>query len=124
MKLLPTHLVAGIRAERYAEKYLRRQGLRLKHRNYRCRASELDLVMQDRDTLVFVEVRHRRNGNYGGALQSVTMNKQRRLVKAANEYLLKQKIAADQTCRFDIVAVEGDLEQPRIEWITNAFDAH
>ena len=118
----PAHLQAGETAELKAERYLQRQGLRPWHRNYRCRRSELDLVMHHNDFVVFVEVRHRRGGNYGGALASVTARKQQRLLRAASEFLVREKINAQRPCRFDVVAIEGDLTRPRIHWIPNAFD--
>jgi len=120
--LSAAHLRAGASAERAAERYLRRQGLRLRHRNYRCRGGELDLVMADSDSLIFVEVRHRRGSQFGGALASVTAAKQQRLLRAAHEYLLREKIPGQQPCRCDVVTVEGDLGNPRIEWIRHAFD--
>lgn len=116
------HLRAGAQAEALAEQYLRRQGLRTVHRNYRARRGEIDLVMHTGDDLVFVEVRHRRNGNYGGALASVTVSKQKKLISAASEYLVHHKISAQQACRFDVITIEGDLKQAEIHWIPNAFD--
>lgn len=93
-------------------------------RNYRvargpsARGGEIDLVMQDRDgTLVFVEVRQRRSSGHGGAAASVTVAKQRRLVLAAQCYLMR--FAAPPACRFDVLAIEGDT----VTWLQAAFDA-
>ena len=116
------HLRAGAIAEQLAENYLKTQGLRCLARNYRCRGGELDRVMRDGATLVFVEIRYRRQGNYGGALASVTLNKRRRLIRAASEYPLRERINAACPCRFDVVAVEGALEQPHFHWIRHAFE--
>ena len=78
----------GQRAEARAQAYLERQGLALVVRNYRCKGGEIDLVMRAPDgTLVFVEVRARRGHAYGGAAASVTAQKQRRILQAANHYL-------------------------------------
>lgn len=116
------HLKAGVAAEQLAEHYLNRQGLRCLARNYRCRGGELDRVMYDGRTLIFVEIRHRRRGNYGGALASVTLSKRRRLIRAASEYLLRERVDSHCPCRFDVVAVEGELSQPQFHWIRHAFE--
>jgi putative endonuclease len=115
---------AGDEAELQALAYLQRQGLVLVQRNYRvaagprARAGEVDLIVRERDgTLVFVEVRVRRDASHGGAAASVTPTKQRRLVYAARHYLLR--LASPPPCRFDVVAVESG----RIDWFKAAFDA-
>lgn len=113
----------GDRAETLALNYLKRQGLCLVERNYRvaagpnARGGEVDLILRARDgTLVFVEVRCRGSAGHGGAAASVTPLKQRRLVFAAQHYLLQW--ASPPPCRFDVVAVQGDA----IEWLPAAFD--
>ena len=78
----PAHLVRGETGEALAAAWLIRHGLRSLARNFRCRLGEIDLVMRDGDTLVFVEVRCRRDCGYGSALESVTAGKQRRLLRA------------------------------------------
>ncbi|MEO7246051.1 MAG: YraN family protein [Rubrivivax sp.] len=114
----------GDAAETRALAYLQRQGLALVERNYRvargpaARGGEIDLILRDRDgTLVFVEVRARRGGSQGGAAASVGAAKQRRLVFAAQTYLLR--FAALPVCRFDVVAIDGE----RVEWLRAAIDA-
>lgn len=108
----------GDAAEGLALEYLRAAGLRLVTRNYRCRTGEIDLIMEDADSLVFVEVRYRQRSDFGGALGSVDYYKQKKLIAAARHYLhtLKRLPA----CRFDVVAVQPDQ---RVEWLKNAFDA-
>jgi putative endonuclease len=115
---------AGDEAESRALAHLQRQGLALVQRNYRvaggphARGAEVDLILRDRDgTLVFVEVRARADAGHGGALASVVAAKQRRIVRAAQHYLLR--LPALPPCRFDVVAVEPG----RIEWVQGAFDA-
>lgn len=106
-------------AEELAARYLARQGLRLLGRNYRVRGGEIDLICGDGDTLVFVEVRLRRNARYGGAGASVTPSKQRRLILAAQHYLQSM---GEQDCRFDCVLLSS-LDESGLEWIKNAFSA-
>ena len=109
----------GERAERIAAGYLQRKGLALVETNYRCRWGEIDLVLRDRDTIVFVEVKLRRSTSFGGTAYSVTPRKQARIIAAARHYLARKE---EMPCRFDVVLLER-LEPPRIEWIRDAFSA-
>ena len=114
----------GDAAEERALEHLLRQGLTLVARNYRlaggprARGAEIDLILRDGDgTLVFVEVRVRADGRAGGAAASITGLKQRRIVRAAQHYLMR--LPQCPPCRFDVVAIEGE----RLEWLRAAFDA-
>ena len=114
----------GEAAEALALAHLRRHGLVLVARNYRvaggphARGGEVDLIAREPDgTLVFVEVRARRDARHGGAAASVGASKQRRLVFAARHYLLR--LPQVPPCRFDVVAIDGE----RIDWLKGAFDA-
>jgi len=117
----PSHLTAGQRAEESALAYLQQQGFRLVERNYRCRLGEIDLVMEDRDRLVFVEVRYRASGRYGGALESIDRRKRARLVAAASHYLASKRI--DRAARFDVVALSPGSGGLTVQWIKDAFQA-
>ena len=111
----------GDAAEDEALQYLQAQGLRLLVRNYRTPGrggGEIDLIMQDQDsTVVFVEVRKRKSTRHGGAAASVGRVKQRRVVFAAQFYLLKMRTLPP--CRFDVVEVTPD----GLAWLQAAFDA-
>jgi putative endonuclease len=123
------HLLAGRRAERIAEGWLRQRGLRSLARNHRIPAGELDLVMRDynsnndRDCIVFVEVRYRRSRGYGGASASVSRAKQRRIAAAALDFLRRHRDYRDFAVRFDVVTLTGPLTAPVIDWYPRAFDA-
>jgi putative endonuclease len=110
----------GDAAEKLAEQFLRKQGLKLVDRNFRVRKGEIDLIMTDADTLVFVEVRMRTHAGFGGGAASIGPAKQRRLIAAAHHYLGTLK--PTPPCRFDAVLL-NQLDESRIEWIRNAFDA-
>jgi len=110
---------AGARAEDLCAELLRRSGLRVVARNWRCRHGEIDLVAEDGGTLVFAEVRYRRNESFGGAAASVTAGKQARLIAAARLYLMRRP---DADCRFDVLLLDT-LDAERIRWIRNAFTA-
>ena len=108
----------GQTAEAHAERFLESQGLKRVARNWRCRFGEIDLIMRDQHTLVFVEVRMRSSANFGGAAASVTPVKQSKLLAAAKLYL--SNLAELPPCRFDVLALTHSGGKP--EWIQNAFD--
>jgi putative endonuclease len=110
---------AGARAEELCAELLRRAGLRVLERNWRCRHGEIDLVAEEGATLVFAEVRFRSGERFGGAAESVTAAKQARLVAAARLYLTRRP---DANCRFDVLLLDS-LDAGRIRWIRNAFAA-
>ncbi|MET1079163.1 MAG: YraN family protein [Pseudomonas sp.] len=114
---------SGREAEDLARAHLERQGLRLLAQNWHCRQGELDLVMLDGDTVVFVEVRYRQHAAWGGALESVDARKRTKLTAAAQQFLLRQTRWSAHPCRFDVIAVSPDPHHgPQLNWIQNAFD--
>lgn len=120
-----TRAERGQRAEAGACTYLQQQGLRLVERNYRCRQGEIDLIMRDQETLVFVEVRYLTSLRFGGAAASVDLRKHTRLVAAALHYLQQHLAAGRRPCRFDVVAVGPGEDDAAVEyeWIRSAFEA-
>jgi putative endonuclease len=118
----------GQLAENACCQYLQQQGLKLLARNYRGQRGEIDIVMQDKDALVFVEVRYRKNNTYGGALESVTINKQARILATAEQYL--QHETKMKNARIDVVAMSqkpqnkatgNSSDEYVFEWIKDAF---
>ena len=107
---------AGGDAEERAAAYLANRGLAIVARNFRTRLGEIDLIARDGDTLVFVEVRKRSSGSFGGAIESVTPAKQRRIQAAANQYL--SRLGRAPRCRFDVVAMDGE----ETKWLRAAFE--
>ena len=111
----------GARGESAAARFLRGHGMKILVRGYRTDFGEIDLIARDGDTLVFVEVKSRREGT---PAEAVTLEKQRRLTLSAMHFLKAHKML-EQRCRFDVVAIvwpEG-AKSPRIEHIRNAFEA-
>jgi putative endonuclease len=113
---------SGVRAERAALWYLRCSGLRLVARNYRTRSGEIDLVMRDGTTLVFVEVRLRNRVEFGDGAASVGLAKQRRLIRTAEQFVARHALQRMQ-CRFDVVSVRKPHYRLHLKWIRNAFTA-
>ena len=112
----------GEAVERKAAAWLAARGLTLVAANQHAKGGELDLVMRDGDTLVFVEVRHRADTRHGHPLETVTIAKQRRLIRAARFYLQRNRLSC--ACRFDVLAVTGQPPDLEFQWVTNAFDAY
>ena len=73
--------------------------------------------MKDKNTLVFIEVRYRKNNLFGGALESINWHKQQRIISCAQQYLMRFRLADKWPCRFDVVIISGNLKYPDIEWI-------
>ena len=113
-------VTAGANAESHAELFLTQQGLVKRDKNYRCKLGEIDLIMQHKDTLVFIEVRLRSHRQFASAAESVNASKQRKIIKAASYYLQQHQLTDRVNCRFDVIAF-SDNQQP--EWIQDAFHA-
>ncbi len=122
-KFKAKHLIAGQKAEKTACKYLIDQGLKLIERNYVCRCGEIDLIMWDKQSLVFIEVRYRQTIDFGFPQETVTTNKQKKIIKSAQTFLLQKKCLELYPVRFDIVAIQGTIPQHKINWIKDAFYA-
>lgn len=116
---------SGQEAENLARRHLEQHGLTLVTQNWRCRRGELDLIMLDGATLVFVEVRFRKHQEWGGALESVDSHKRGKLILAAQLFLQSESRWSRLACRFDVVAIQaGKLQiSPQLHWLKNAFDS-
>ncbi len=108
----------GAWAEEQANQYLQEKGLQLIMKNYRCKCGEIDLVMQQKNSIVFIEVRYRKNNFFGSAAESIDRRKQSKLIAAAQHYLQSNKITARFPSRIDVIAITGKTQ---IEWIQNAI---
>ncbi len=125
----------GTQAEFAASRFLLQHGLQLVVQNYHCRFGEIDLILLDRGTLVFAEVRLRNSKSFGGAAASIDARKQRKLICTAQHYL--SSLRHIPPCRFDAVLmrtpsaavrstelnVQLEFQNSDIEWIRNAFSA-
>ena len=113
---MATTQATGAAAERRAADFLAARGLKIVTRNFRVRGGEIDLICRDGGCLVFVEVRARARGDYGGAAASITAAKQARLILAARHWLARH---GEQPCRFDCVLIQAG----EIEWLQDGFRA-
>ena len=101
----------GSHAEDLALQYIQQQGLAVVERNYHCRRGEIDLIMLENTTLVFVEVRYRKSAQFGGALESVNHAKQKRIIHTA-QHFLQQHPPSHFSCRFDVIAITSNQQLP------------
>jgi putative endonuclease len=112
----------GAHFEQLALEHLEHAGLKLVERNFRTRYGELDLILRDGATLVFAEVRYRRDARFGGGAASVGAAKRARLVRAAQGFLQAHPRLAALPCRFDVVAFDGNAAAPSCDWQRAAFE--
>lgn len=110
----------GKLAESLAQHLLESNNLKLLEKNYHCRYGEVDLVMQDKSTLVFVEVRFRKSERFGGAVASIDTKKQNKLRITAQHYM--QKNNSKLNARFDVVTLSSLTDMNKINWIKYAFE--
>jgi putative endonuclease len=107
----------GSQYEQLALNYLLQQKLKQIEQNYFCKWGEIDLIMQDKDFIVFVEVKYRKKTQYGHPLETITRSKQLKIKKTALLYLQKKNIN-NAFCRFDAISIDNNNE---ITWIKSAF---
>ena len=124
MKIMsPSSTSLGKAAEDIAVRYLKKQGVKILQRNFHCRFGELDIIALDEQILSFVEVRYRKNETLLTAIETIDERKCRKLLKTSAFYLNFEKKYQSYQCRFDILTITGNLKQPHVEWIKNAFQA-
>ena len=113
----------GLYYEQQALQWLQQRGLELVEKNYHCRFGEIDLIMLDRDQLCFIEVKYRHSRAFGGAAYSIPAAKQHKISQAALSYISRYRKFQQLAYRFDALLIQNLAgQQPRIEWIPNAFD--
>ena len=116
---------AGLRGrgddwERLAEKRLTAAGYRILARNFRARSGELDFVAEEGGVLCFVEVKGRRGSGFGAPGEAVTPEKQRRIFRTAQSWLVRER-PGEVPCRFDVVAILEEQDGPKVEIFRDAF---
>lgn len=118
-----TSYLRGCWAEQTALEYLLDKNLKLLERNFRSIFGEIDLIMQDKNIILFIEVRYRSSSHFHTTLESINRKKCKRIINTSNQYLSQNRGASRMDCRFDVVSLSGKQETPTIEWIKNAFQA-
>ena len=118
----PTTKHTGDTTELLATQYLSQKGLKIQDKNFHSRQGEVDIIMKEGDTFVFVEVKYRSSANFGGAISAISLKKQQKIKKTAAFYLQQCGLNEYNTpCRFDVIALQGNITNPEITWLKNAF---
>lgn len=121
--MIRTHSQFGKAGEKAASAYLKKKGYRILEKNFRTKIGEIDIVAEHKKVLVFVEVKARSGLKFGTPLTAVTPSKQKKLEKMARVFLAKYKVEGRE-CRFDVVAITGEPDQPKtwkVELLKDAF---
>ena len=113
----------GDNFEGLARQRMESSGYRFVCAKYTCRVGEIDLIVQSKAAIVFVEVRYRHHNTFGSALESIDWKKQARVIKAAQHFLLAHPEFEYRAARFDVIGFAGDAAAPEMHWIENAFSA-
>ncbi len=115
--------ISGSQVEAHACKWLKKRGLSLLGKNYHCYRGEIDLIMLDRQCLVFIEVRYRRQNSFGRPEETVNRKKQMKIMLTAEHFLLSHSQHQGKSCRFDVIAAQPDSSggKLRFHWIRDAF---
>ena len=108
-------------AEEKALDYLTDKGFKLVTRNYSCYLGEIDLIVRDKDYLVFIEVRSRNSMSYGGGIASITYAKRQKIIKTTSHFIIKHKLQDKHPLRFDVISIDG--KSGSITWLKDAFGA-
>lgn len=115
--------ILGDAGEIVAERYLYEHGCKVIETKFRCFCGEVDLIVRDKKTLVFVEVKARKSNYFGTPGQAVTLHKQRKIIQTAQCYMAMHHID-EELCRFDVLEVyyKGDSGY-KVNWLKNAFES-
>ncbi|HBQ03440.1 MAG: YraN family protein [Alteromonadaceae bacterium] len=113
----------GIYWEQRAVELVTASGGQVLARNFHCRFGEIDLIVIDKYTLAFIEVRYRRHCSFGAAAESVSLRKQNKVIRAASIFLIDNDCHNTRRCRFDIIAFDGARRSARVKWLKGAFNA-
>ncbi len=116
-----TNATKGLHAEKLAAQFLKAKGLKLITSRFRCKHGEIDLIMQEKKHLVFIEVRFRSSRLYGSAIASVNYSKQQKIKKTIQMYMWTYPQFKNQRFRFDIIGIHNNLIIPEFSWLKNAF---
>ncbi|MDR0218395.1 MAG: YraN family protein [Enterobacteriaceae bacterium] len=114
-----SHYAQGCHYEQQAKQFLQKQGLVFIAENVKIRGGEIDLIMRDKQTWVFIEVRFRKNAQYGDAIATITQSKRRRILHTASVWLYRHNESLETAdCRFDVCAITNQ----KFEWLKDAFN--
>ncbi len=123
LRFIKDHNKKGQCAEDIALEYLQQQGLTPLERNFSCKLGEIDLIMRDHEFLIFIEVRYRKNTQFGHPLETINISKQHKIIKTSHYFLATHPKLSYLPCRIDAIAIHSEHNNDSIEWIKNAIQA-
>ena len=112
--------IIGNMAEFAAQNFLKEKGYTIIDLNFRSKTGEIDIIAYDKSYIVFIEVKYRKNLKNGMPREAVNYKKQSKIIKTAQYYLMIKNIY-NKDCRFDVIELYGDINNPKINLIQNAF---
>lgn len=131
LRFIKDHNKKGRQAENIALEYLQKQGLKIIKSNFSCKCGEIDLIMYDNEFLVFIEVRYRKQTQFGHPLETINNSKQQKIIKAIQFFLMKNPTYNQFPCRIDAIALYSEARNNKavsireqglqVEWVKNAF---
>lgn len=121
-KIYAEHINNGLQGEVAAADFIQNKGLTILEKNFRMKRGEIDLIAKEGSSIVFIEVRFRQPHAMVSAAESITLQKQKNIIRTALYYLQKNKLVDRCPCRFDVITVEPQQEQFVCTWIENAFN--
>ncbi len=113
----------GKQAEDIAAAYLKKQNIKIITRNFHSRFGEIDLIGLDKEILIFIEVRYRRDEQLLKAIETIDQNKCKKIIRTSEAFLNKHKKYQSHYCRFDVLTITNELNDPAIMWIKDSFQA-
>lgn len=119
-KQSPTQSV-GYQAEDLAKQFLQTKGLILVKAQFRCKMGEIDLIMKNKDEVVFIEVRYRESSHFATPIETITRTKRQKLIRTALYFQQRYPWTDQFSSRFDVISISGNQLNPKITWIPNAF---
>ncbi len=125
LRFIKDHNQKGQQAETIALNYLQKRGLTKLQTNFSCKYGEIDLIMHDNEFLVFIEVRYRKQTQFGHPLETINLAKQKKIIKTIQYFLVKYPKYSHLPCRIDAVALNSQVQsgEEQIDWIKNAIQA-
>ena len=112
----------GTKYETIASQYLAKHNIQIISKNFSCKVGEIDLIGIDQDNIVFIEVRYRKNLNYGSPLETIVYKKQQKIIKTAQYFMLTNEYLYNRySPRFDIIGIWHEKSDLKIEWAQSAF---
>ena len=118
----------GYYVEKIVTTFLIKQGLEEICCNYSCKSGEIDLILKDQDTLVFTEIRYRNSTSFGSSIETVSTNKQKKIIRTAEHFLQANPWSKNYYCRFDVVGASPSIlkkdisyDELELNWIKDAF---